>query len=56
VTEQIIFRSTFTNLQQLVAVKGYNGGVIQREFQLPLMFNMLANKIDAIDVYNSLPR
>jgi hypothetical protein len=56
VTEQIIFRSTYTNLLLLFVVKWYNGDVIQREFQLPLMLNMLANKIDAIDDYNSLPR
>jgi hypothetical protein len=53
---EIIFGNTITNLLQPIAVEGYNGDVIQREFQLPLMHNILAKEIDAIDVYNSLPR
>jgi hypothetical protein len=50
VAEQIIFGNTFSSLLQLVAVEGQNGDVIQREFQHPLMHNIVAREIDAIDV------
>jgi hypothetical protein len=35
VINQIIFGNTITNLVQLIAVEGYNGDVIQTEFELP---------------------
>jgi hypothetical protein len=54
VAEQISFGNTFTNPIQLVAVEGHNGDVIQREFQLPMMHNILTKEIAAFDVDNSL--
>jgi hypothetical protein len=47
--EQIIFGNTFSNLMQLLDLEGYSGEIIQREFLHPLMHNITAKEINAID-------
>jgi hypothetical protein len=49
VAVQIILGKTFSKLLQLVSLEGHNGDIIQMEFQHPLMHNITAKEINAID-------
>lgn len=48
--ESIIFGNTFSNILQIIAVRGSTGEIIQEQFQNPLMHKIIAKEVDSLDI------